>query len=268
MTRWWRLTFLAILPSLAIASGHPLAAIAQPVHLFERGTPAPSELHDPASNRFAVPAGDWRPYLAWLRTGGRPNESLMAIIDSGILANHPFIAPVLADAVDLTGEGADDRVGHGTTVALIAIMSSGNADLGFPRLLSIKVHGGAEQAGADRMAQALAIAAQRGALVANVSAGVFTDCLNRRDPAPPPYYVQPCDEQPICRAVQAAKEKGMLVVTAVGNDPKRTGCPACCGDAIAVGAAGPDGKPTPYSGRFPDVLAPGNVEMVPLLRNQ
>jgi subtilisin family serine protease len=262
-----RMAMLVALALLAVA-GLPVAATAQPVLLFERGTPAPAALHDPATNRYAVPAGNWQPYIDWLRSGAPANDTLMAIIDSGILPNHPFIAPVLAEAVDLTGEGADDRVGHGTTVALLAIMTGGNAELGFPRLLSIKVHGGAAQAGADRMAQSLAIAAQRGARIANVSAGVFTDCLNRRDPEQPAYYVQPCDEQPICRAVQAAKEKGMLVVAAVGNDPKRTACPACCGDAIAVGAAGSDGQPAPYTGRFPDILAPGNVEMIPLLRSQ
>src|SRR3712207_5454948 len=110
---------------LALAAFATRGVIAQPIELFEREAPPVTELYDAAAGRFAVPAGDWSGSLAWLRRGRRlpDDRPVMAILDSGVIASHPFIAPVLREALDLAGEGPEDRVGHGTFVTLISLLS-------------------------------------------------------------------------------------------------------------------------------------------------
>ena len=56
----------------------------------------------------------------------------LAIIDLGVLRDHPQLRGLIVDEQDLTGEGPEDQIGHGTLVAILA----GNS--GAP-LLSIKV---------------------------------------------------------------------------------------------------------------------------------
>jgi hypothetical protein len=47
------------------------------------------------------------------------NFGLTAIVDSGVLSAHPMLYGCIRDIVDFTREGGEDRLGHGTTVALI-----------------------------------------------------------------------------------------------------------------------------------------------------
>ena len=51
-----------------------------------------------------------------------PNE-LIAITDTGVLANHPMLKGCIRQVVDFTGEGGEDRNGHGTLCALLARMA-------------------------------------------------------------------------------------------------------------------------------------------------
>ena len=48
----------------------------------------------------------------------------VAVIDTGVLSNHPMIRQSLIDFKDFTGEGAEDLSGHGTMVALIMLANS------------------------------------------------------------------------------------------------------------------------------------------------
>lgn len=52
-----------------------------------------------------------------------PSEraSRICILDSGIAANHPLIAPAMAESVDFIGGDGSDLNGHGTAVASIAL---------------------------------------------------------------------------------------------------------------------------------------------------
>jgi subtilisin family serine protease len=48
------------------------------------------------------------------------NAQRVAVIDSGIAPGHPQLDGYVVDAVDFTGEGLEDALGHGTAVALVA----------------------------------------------------------------------------------------------------------------------------------------------------
>lgn len=67
----------------------------------------------------------------------------------------------------------------------------------------------------------------------------------------------------ICQTVMEAARQGVIISAAVGNEPGRTACPACCRDVIAVGATTKEQKIAPYSGAYPDILAPGEIYLVP-----
>lgn len=234
----------------------------QPVILFEKAPPI-EQLVEPGGRGYSVPEGDWTKYRAWLAQGRPPSGPVVAIIDSGVLSVHPFIRPVLRNMIDLTGEDPEDRVGHGTFVTLLYLMSVGE---GVGPLVSIKVHGGNQTpSGSDLMARALQRAGAEGAQVVNVSAGVFLECANARDPTANPFLLK-CEDTPICRAVEELRLKNTLVIAAVGNSPGKTGCPACCKSALAIGAADENGQIAAYSGAFPDILAPGSFRAVPLRR--
>jgi hypothetical protein len=49
-----------------------------------------------------------------------PGAPRVAVIDSGIAPGHPQLAGYVVDAIDFTGEGPEDALGHGTAVALVA----------------------------------------------------------------------------------------------------------------------------------------------------
>ena len=49
-----------------------------------------------------------------------PDAYRVAVIDSGISPGHPQLAGYVVEAVDFTGEGLEDALGHGTAVALVA----------------------------------------------------------------------------------------------------------------------------------------------------
>jgi subtilisin family serine protease len=245
---------LLVVAAALFLAGAPPPATAAEVRLYERGTLTLAALQDPATGRYRVPAGDWSGFSAWMQRNEPPKGPVMAVLDSGVMLHHPYIRAVLREALDLTGEGPEDAVGHGTTVALIAVRA-----IPAP-LVSIRIVGLAPRDDGDAlMARGLRLAAERGATIINVSAGVDLECANARNPNPLPFLAR-CDETPICRAVSEVRAQGALVVAAVGNTPGRTGCPACCRDALAVGATGPDGRPAPYSGAFPDILAPGTIQ--------
>jgi subtilisin family serine protease len=60
------------------------------------------------------------PYL-WRLTEAEPQtgSKLIAILDSGVLRAHPLLRGTVREVVDFTGEGEEDRLGHGTMVALL-----------------------------------------------------------------------------------------------------------------------------------------------------
>lgn len=73
----------------------------------------------------------------YLETGGadfKKMETVPAIIDTGVLVDHPLLKGHVIDTQDFTGEGPEDRLGHGTHMAIRYLF--GNP---FGQLISIKV---------------------------------------------------------------------------------------------------------------------------------
>jgi len=67
----------------------------------------------------------------------------VAVIDSGVAADHPQLAGLVSVAKDFTGEGAEDKVGHGTVMAIT--LRAAGASMGMaapsPEIVSAKVAG-------------------------------------------------------------------------------------------------------------------------------
>ncbi|MGC9671128.1 type VII secretion-associated serine protease mycosin [Planosporangium sp. 12N6] len=177
---------------------------------------------------------------------------VVAVVDSGVKADHPDLAGNVLPGVDLTGvdtKGQQDTSGHGTAMAgLIAGHGHGpdNADgaIGIAphaKILPIREHRdllgttGGVAAGIDA-------AVKGGAKVVSVSLAVApNDALKQ--------------------AVQTALAADVVVVAGVGNRPKDSfvGYPAAYPGVVAVGATDKDGNLAPVSmtGREVMLTAPG-----------
>ncbi len=67
------------------------------------------------------------------RPTGKVSERLFAILDTGLLSEHPLINGRVAEEVDFTGEGPEDGNGHGTAVAIRITIPD------IPRYANVKV---------------------------------------------------------------------------------------------------------------------------------
>lgn len=189
-----------------------------------------------------------------------PEFPLAAVVDTGVLSHHPIIKDSLRESIDFTGEGPEDLLGHGTIVALIYL---GTVPARAP-IVSAKALNRRGVGKPENLIKAIEWAGNKGARVINVSAGVYLPCTTAREQgAGGAQNTDSCERTPICQAVTGAARAGALVVAAVGNKPGRIACPACCREALAVGASVGEAV-APYTGKLPDVLAPGTIYMRPL----
>ena len=173
----------------------------------------------------------------------------VAVVDSGVDYSPQLAGRV--SAIDLTGQGPRDCVGHGTAVASLIAASDARAR-GIPfygvapaaRILSVKVNSG-ETGFSQLLAQGIRDAAIAGAQVINVS-------------------VQTAVSSPALRsAVTFALRQDAVVVAAAGNDNPGSGVgpyyPASYPGVISVGAVDQAGTLTSYTDRKTRVslTAPG-----------
>jgi subtilisin family serine protease len=165
----------------------------------------------------------------WLRVE-RPPEAppdltgrgtVVAVVDTGLAAEHPLIASRLDDQVDLTGDGIGDRCGHGTVVALILLAYAPDC-----RLVDVKAfddRGGGDPA---RLIEAFQWIARRGGIdTVNLSAGVYRA-----------WCQGDCD---ICRAARGLTDQGVGVVVAAGHRPGVSACPAKAVGVLVVAEVDP-----------------------------
>jgi membrane-anchored mycosin MYCP len=207
----------------------PVATEPQPT----QNCPGPGQV---SSKVTAVPwaqeALDWS--SVWPLTEGA--GITVAVVDSGV-AYSPQLAGKVK-AIDLTGTGYGDCVGHGTGVAGIIAASDmqaqGNPFEGVApdaKILSIKVNN-QESGSSATLAQGITDAALEGAQVINVS--VITGNSPR-----------------LRAAVAFALRKGAVIVAAGGNDEQQTGhgpfYPASYPGVLSVGAVAQDGSLAPFS---------------------
>jgi subtilisin family serine protease len=172
----------------------------------------------------------------------------IAILDTGLMRQHPLIKKSLIEEVDFTNSSPEDGNGHGTMVALLALYASPAASL-----YSAKILDDAGEGKEQWMIAGIQWAIAKKATVINISAGIHNRKWGR-------------DCQGNCRVCQAAKEatkQGIVVVAAAGNEAGTTYCPATVGvyggDVIAVAAVDMETlKPASYSGKG-DIAAPSGL---------
>ncbi len=183
----------------------------------------------------------------------------VAILDTGIDANHPDLADRVASCTDLTGEGPHDGHGHGTHVAGI-VAGTGAASSGRYKgvapgalLYSAKVLRTDGGGLTSTVIAGLEWAVEQGVQVVNLSLGSTgssdgTDALSVT-----------CD---------TVVGRGIVVCVAAGNDGPAEytiGSPGAARQPITVGACTPDGQVAGFSSRGPtadgrlkpDIVLPG-----------
>ena len=178
----------------------------------------------------------------------------VAVLDTGI--DNDNRALQVEKEVDYTGQGTDDRNGHGTHVAgIIASQDSRfqgvsyNADLFDVKVLDANGTG----SGSD-VIEGIEWAVNNNAEVISLSFGGQTDKCDGTDA--------------VSEAVNSAVAQGVTVVAAAGNEwpENRTiSIPGCAEDAITVGSVNSNSEISRFSSRGPtadgrvkpDVVAPG-----------
>jgi len=183
---------------------------------------------------------------AWDLTTGR-DDLVVAVIDSGIYADHPDLAGKVLPGYDYLRRDPDpdDEVGHGTAVAGIIAAHADDAQgiagaAGSVKLLPLKV-GDASGASSATIAEAIYAAIEQGADVINLSLGADTPSATLE------------------QAIAYAYEQRVVVVAAAGNKPDAVTFPASYARTISVGGAVADGTAlAEFSSRITrvDLVAP------------
>ncbi len=147
---------------------------------------------------------------------------LTAILDTGIMKDHPFLKPHIVEAVDFTGEGPEDQDGHGSNVAVFHMLSDPSE-----KILSIKVKGSKVPAADEPeiVANGIKYAVSRGARVISLAIGWPVPCKQVRG------------HELICEAIREAIEH-LVLVFVVGEAQ----CPAECHKNICVMGQELEGK--------------------------
>jgi hypothetical protein len=188
----------------------------------------------------------------------------VAVIDSGIDADHPEFADRIAAAKTFVGGSARTDVdGHGTFVAGLIAAGVNNA-VGIAgmapsaELVVAKVVEGNDLIDVEAEVKAIRWSVRQGAQVINMSLGGFRD---PRDPDRDAYSPLEAD------AIAWAHGRGVVVVAAVGNNtdmPPRpwpfASYPAALPHVLGVSAIARDGSVPVFSHRdkiYNDIAAPG-----------
>lgn len=183
----------------------------------------------------------------------------VAVLDSGVDANHPDMRGQVAEQVDFSGEGLGDLNGHGTHVAGI-VASKGALQDGRYRgtasgaqVLDVKVLNRYAGGNTSEVIDGIEWAVGAQAQVLNISIeGAVTD-----------------GQDALASAANWAVGEGAVVVVAAGNmgpGAATVTTPGAASDVICVAAATPDDAIADYSSRggaggarAPDITLPGSI---------
>lgn len=185
---------------------------------------------------------------AWETTTGQ-SDVLVAVLDSGVQAEHPDLGGRIVSGYDFISGDADpaDDFGHGTAVAgaVVAAVNNGIGVAGVApgcRVLAVKVMNASGFAPYSAVAQGIRFAVEQGARVINLS-------LAGNMPS-----------QALQEAVDHAWSNHVVVVAAAGNNATTTPMyPAACERVVAVSATSTADARAGFSsfGTFVKLAAPG-----------
>lgn len=183
----------------------------------------------------------------------------IAIVDTGIDAQHPDFAGRIMATANFTNEGPEDGNGHGTHCASIAAGSgaaSANKYRGVAPQASIYAAKVLRTNGEGMMSDVMA------GVEWAVEQGVQVISLSLGGPGP-------CDgKDALCETCEAAMERGIVVCVAAGNDGPgayTVGSPGCADKLITIGATDDNDRIASFSSRGPtsdgrvkpDIVFPG-----------
>jgi subtilisin family serine protease len=197
------------------------------------------------------------PYV-WNR-GAYGKGAVVAVIDSGVMTNHPdFENTQFTTGYNAVEESTDvtDPDGHGTGMAgiIAASYNNGRGLAGImpkAKIMPVKVFRTAQEGQISWLIKGIEYATSHGASVINMSVGV------------PQYSVAMED------ACKNAVAKGIILVAAAGNDGNGTVYyPACFSTVVSVGSIESDGARSGFSNynKYVDVVAPGRGIILPSKR--
>ena len=214
-----------------------------------------------ATRQWYLPA--IRAFDAWVERPPSLRNVRVAVIDSGIDADHPDLASrIVGGRSFVGGSWRTDQQGHGTFVAGIiaaAHNEHGIAGVGFPaQLLVAKIVRADGSISLEAEAAAIRWAVANGAQVINMSLAGLRDPLNPRRDTYSPLEAA---------AVSYAASRDVVLVAATGNADqaparpwKFASYPAALPHVIGVSALARDGSVPTFSDRdsiFNDLSAPG-----------
>ncbi len=187
---------------------------------------------------------------AWDFTLGNPSV-VIAILDTGVNANHPEFAGRVLPGYDFINSDTDpdDDNGHGTHVAGTAAAGTnngiGNVGIcGGCSILPVKVLSNTGAGLWSQVANGIIYAADNGADVINLSLGGYSPSST------------------MLTAVEYAQQKGVLIIGAAGNDNRNDNFyPAAFPNVIGVSATTRNDTRWALSnfGDYIDVAAPGDT---------
>lgn len=182
----------------------------------------------------------------------------VAVIDTGVNAKLPDLAPAVLPGGDMTGNGGDGREdydthqkGHGTGMAsLIASQGTNSGFYGIaPESKILPIN--SPSLNGPMTGKAVRFAVDHGAKVINISQAAESADL----------YPNQCPPQ-LLDAVKYAAAKDVVIVAGAGNSGNfnnKAAYPASCPGVLAVGALAHDGKPweSTQQQSYVTVAAPG-----------
>lgn len=198
-------------------------------------------------------SSQWGPRIvsapqAWTTTRGS-GDVVVAVVDTGVDANHPDLRGAFVPGYDFVNNDADptDDHGHGTAVAgvLAARTNNGTGEAGLCwtcSIMPIKALDASGSGSTATIAKAIVLAADNGADIINLSLG------------------GPGTSQTMTDAVKYAESKGVLIFAAAGNNGSNAlFYPAAYPQVLAVAGTDKSDHLYPWSnyGPWVQIAAPG-----------
>jgi tetratricopeptide (TPR) repeat protein len=218
--------FIAALACCAVAPSQSSEPESKPARALSADTISLSDLYDKASGIYFQPSTMNPPKLPAIDCSDLSQQfPTVAILDSGIMHSHPLLKDVTIVDQDFTGEGPEDRNGHGTFVTLtylagVSIACGDTQRLPKPRILNIKVLRKDGRGDRNDVKNGMQWAVDHGAKILNMSLGL-----------PQSHYPDVC-----ALATKLIKEHSIAIIAAAGNDPGIPMCPAMAEGVISAGA--------------------------------